>query len=341
MHANLLRLTLRTPLAATVLEVADQFLFLCVNRDNGLSIGPSLSHALADMTKLRIPFGIGAAFPGLAVGLQAELCSFNSSPTTVWLIWCPNPVSSRASRRRPLLVQRNGDICVAAFVRFNQREKVGQQAGISVDQRPVTAAGPANPTWSERFLGHEFLQATPYRACRDTRRAGNRGDAATTAGICLNRREQMSPPLAQMRGQPREPRANRCWINHRCTLRRDFTVENRPRSEGSIRFDYFLTKPEDRATLAKGTTMKVSSKDVRVREPPATRLAILEYPPRRSTIRQTSRSRIEYRREARYLRNPKYDKNHLEIGRLLLTSSQKRAFQQLSDPPAFARFSSP
>src|SRR6202140_952191 len=71
---------------------------------------------------------------------------------------------------------------VAALVRFNQREKIGQQAGVSADQRSATTAGPANPTWSKGFLGREVLQATAYRACRDTRHTRNRGDAAMTTG---------------------------------------------------------------------------------------------------------------------------------------------------------------
>src|SRR6185312_9291635 len=77
---------------------------------------------------------------------------------------------------------------VAALIWFNQREKIEQQAGVSADQPPATAAGPANPTRSERFLGHKVLQATAYRAGRDTRHAANRGNAAMTAGFRLNRR---------------------------------------------------------------------------------------------------------------------------------------------------------
>ena len=73
MHANFLRFALRTPLAATILEVADQFLFLGVNRDHRLMSGQSFSHTLVDVVKLRVPIGIRAAFLGLAVALQAEL----------------------------------------------------------------------------------------------------------------------------------------------------------------------------------------------------------------------------------------------------------------------------
>jgi hypothetical protein len=82
MHANLVRLTLRTPLAATVLEVADRFLFLGVNRDNGLSIGRSLSRVLADMAKLRTPVGIGAAFPGFVGRWQSVPAEFRAEIMT-------------------------------------------------------------------------------------------------------------------------------------------------------------------------------------------------------------------------------------------------------------------
>src|ERR1700726_3989854 len=83
---------------------------------------------------------------------------------------------------------------VAALIWFNQREKIEQQARVSADQRPAATPGPANPTRSEGFLGHEVLQATAYRAGRDPRHAGNRRDAPMTAGFRLNRREQTSPP---------------------------------------------------------------------------------------------------------------------------------------------------
>jgi hypothetical protein len=87
--------------------------------------------------------------------------------------------------------------------------------------------------------------------------------------------------------------------------------------------------------------MKVSSKDVRVREPagntagyPGIPAAMLDHPADLSVSHRVPSG-------ARYLSNPKYDENRLEIGRLLLTPSQKRAFQQLSDLPACARFSIP
>jgi hypothetical protein len=73
MHPDRLGLPLGAQFAATILEVADQFFFLGVNGDRRLMSGQSLSHTLVDVVKLRVPIGIGAAFPGLAVALQAEL----------------------------------------------------------------------------------------------------------------------------------------------------------------------------------------------------------------------------------------------------------------------------
>src|SRR6202011_5067064 len=69
---------------------------------------------------------------------------------------------------------------VAAFLRFHQREKIAQQAGVAADQRSTATARPTNPAGGERLLGREVLQATAYRAGRDTRPTGNRGYPAMT-----------------------------------------------------------------------------------------------------------------------------------------------------------------
>src|SRR5271165_1933274 len=72
MHANRFRIALRTPLPPSVLEVADKFLLLRVNRDHRLLCRQRRRHAPVEVDKLRIAVGMIAALPGLGVALQTE-----------------------------------------------------------------------------------------------------------------------------------------------------------------------------------------------------------------------------------------------------------------------------
>ncbi len=71
MDPDLFRIALRTILAARVAEIADQFLFLGVDRDHRLLFSQRRGHLGVDVAKLRIPVGVALALLGLAVGLQA------------------------------------------------------------------------------------------------------------------------------------------------------------------------------------------------------------------------------------------------------------------------------
>ena len=66
-HAHFFRIASRTPFAAGVLEIADQFLLLRIDRNSRLVLG------LVDEAELRVAVGVGGAFAGLAAGMQTEL----------------------------------------------------------------------------------------------------------------------------------------------------------------------------------------------------------------------------------------------------------------------------
>ena len=72
-HPNVLRLTCGTPFPTGVLEVSDEFLLLRIDRDHRFARGQRRSHGVVDVNELRIAIGMAVAFPGLAIGLQAEL----------------------------------------------------------------------------------------------------------------------------------------------------------------------------------------------------------------------------------------------------------------------------
>jgi hypothetical protein len=68
MRANLLGIALRSLLAAGILEVADQFLFLRVDRDRRLTLGQCLRRAYIGMGELRIAVEMVVPFAGLPAG---------------------------------------------------------------------------------------------------------------------------------------------------------------------------------------------------------------------------------------------------------------------------------
>jgi hypothetical protein len=73
MHPHRFRLTLGAQLPAVVLEVPNQFLLLCINRDSRLAGGKRRLDRRIDVIELSIPVRILAAFPDLAVGLAAVI----------------------------------------------------------------------------------------------------------------------------------------------------------------------------------------------------------------------------------------------------------------------------
>jgi hypothetical protein len=108
-HPNVLRLTCGTPFPTGVLEVSDEFLLLRIDRDHRFARGQRRGHRVVDVNELRIAVGMAVAFPGLAIGLQAELLLSNS-PTTVRPTRWPFAAKAAANCDRLLQVQRSGDI---------------------------------------------------------------------------------------------------------------------------------------------------------------------------------------------------------------------------------------
>ena len=74
-HPHVLRIALRPPLPATVLELSDQLLLLGIHRNDRMTLLLSTAHLLVEVVELRIPTRVLGAFGALAVRLQgvAEL----------------------------------------------------------------------------------------------------------------------------------------------------------------------------------------------------------------------------------------------------------------------------
>ena len=70
LHASWI--ALRTIIGSAILEVADQFLLLCIHGDDGLSLGLRGNDFRVDVFELCIAVGMVRSFIGLAIGLARE-----------------------------------------------------------------------------------------------------------------------------------------------------------------------------------------------------------------------------------------------------------------------------
>ena len=69
-HLHTLRLSLRSPLAPRILEVADQLFLLRVHRDDRVSLRLMVAHLIIEVGELGIPIRVRGAFLCLAIRLQ-------------------------------------------------------------------------------------------------------------------------------------------------------------------------------------------------------------------------------------------------------------------------------
>ena len=126
-HPNVLRLTCRTPFPTGVLEVSDEFLLLRIDRDHRFARGQRRSHGVVDVNELRIAIGMAVAFPGLAIGQQAELLLVQQLADHR----AADPVAFRRQSRRQLRQAFAGPAQrrhrIAALTRIDQRQQVGQE----------------------------------------------------------------------------------------------------------------------------------------------------------------------------------------------------------------------
>src|SRR5208283_599335 len=176
-HAHFFRIALFAPLAAGVLEIADQLLLLGIDGYSRLVLGHGCLDRVVDHTKLRVAL----------LACRLNFCFFSNSPTTVWLILCPSLSSSAASRRRLLHVQRRGDIgsprVSGSTSAFRSSSKPGS---VSVnDLRPppgrrtrLGAGGGASSSFRPRPIVLAAMRVTRETAAMPPRPAALASDAA-------------------------------------------------------------------------------------------------------------------------------------------------------------------
>ena len=98
-HAHFLGLALGAQLPAGVPEIANQLLFLGVDRDRRLAGPPEAADAGVDVLELGVAVGMLAALAGLGVGLQAEAQVLQQPPDQVWSTRYPRSANAPARCR--------------------------------------------------------------------------------------------------------------------------------------------------------------------------------------------------------------------------------------------------
>ena len=200
-HVDAPRITFGAIIGSAILEVADQFLLLGVDGDDGLLLGLRRNHFRIDVFELGVSVGMFRAFIRLAVGLARE----------------PELHQLRANRvgtdRMPHLGQGCGKLLhafrhpdqrphgIAQRRRLNQALERGDEPRIVLADRATTATGTANPPLRQRLRIEILLAAIDRRPGEPSDLRDDR-HTASTGGPHLRRREQAPPPLV-------EPRADR------------------------------------------------------------------------------------------------------------------------------------
>jgi hypothetical protein len=216
-HVHALRIAFGTIIGSAILEVANQFLLLGVDGDDGLLLGLRRNDFRVDVFELGVAVGMSRAFIRLAVRLARE----------------PEFHQFRAHRvgtdRMPHLRQGRGKLLhafrhpdqrshgIAQRRRLNQALERGDQLRIVLANRAATATSTANLPLRQRLCIEILLAAID-------RRAGELGDfrdhnqTAATSGSHLRRSEQAPPPLVEPRAHHVPSQPNGGLVDHATDL---------------------------------------------------------------------------------------------------------------------------
>ena len=225
MHTHRLGLPLRTVFTTTVLEVADQFLFLGIDRDRRLPRGQRLLHLLIDVAELLVAVGMARPLAGLAIGLEAvtleavtqiaQKIGDHVATNAMANVTKPGCQITQAlggpqQRRRRIAARRWPD----------QLLEIAEQRRICRDQRPASAALATGPIRCRLglCLAAQLRQPATDRAACYPRDPRNRCNSATSRSPRLGGRKTESSALIQQRIERLIPLFDRRIINHHAIL---------------------------------------------------------------------------------------------------------------------------
>jgi hypothetical protein len=200
-HPHRRGLPFRPPLATGVLEVADQFLLLRVDRDDRLGRRLEPPDLLVDVPELGVAIGMGRPFAGLAIGLQTVARRRQQFRHQLPADLMPHTLQARRqladtlrgpAQRRHRIARRRG---------LHQPLEIGQEGRIFVERPLATAARTSNPVGRQRAFRRQLLKPALNRGIGDSGRARHPGDAAPAGGPRLGRRPNPPCALRQRRSQ--------------------------------------------------------------------------------------------------------------------------------------------
>src|SRR5215468_827067 len=244
MDIDELRLVLGLPLAAAVLEVADQLLLLGVDRDHRHAALKTRLRGLVDVLELRVAVGMLLALDGLVRCLQAV--------PVIAQQFCDRPVTDPD----PMLCEQlTGEdlgalarpaqwrFWVASGRRVDELFQRRPDLGVHLLERPLAGAAPHADDVAGLRASPSFIPALPDRADRQPRRASDRCDAAEADRSGLGTRPQSALPLIhgrlqqapllsdQLLGVVRRPHSGRrSHRGLRVDPSRSFSIETRSRT---------------------------------------------------------------------------------------------------------------
>ena len=206
MDPDLFGVALGAIFAPVVAEIADQFLFLGVDRDHRLLFGQRRGHLGVDVAELRIAVRVAVALRGFAVGLQ----TVTRLTEQVGDQGAADRVTLRLQRLRQVAHALAGPpqwrLRITARRRLDQGLEIGEQPRVLGDRSLASRARSPYPRRRARPRGggglvlRQFFQAPPNRARRNPSRHRDRRDPAITRGECLRRRDQTTAPFIEKRG---------------------------------------------------------------------------------------------------------------------------------------------
>ena len=155
----------------------------------------------------------------LRLACRLNFCAFSDSPTTVWLIWWPSLLSSVASRRRLLQVQRSDDMGLPRASGSTSAFRSSSSWGsVSVNDLRPPPGRRTRPAASESSTSMSFGRV---RSCSQrSRHTRHRGDAAVSRGLGFRRSEKPPLPFVEMRQHRRVALLEKIFIDHPQELRR-------------------------------------------------------------------------------------------------------------------------
>ena len=213
-HPDLFRIARRTIFTPTVLEVADQFLLLRIDRDHRLALGQRSAHRRIDVVELRVPIRMAVALQRLTIALQAEAHAVQqfADQRTAHLVTLGLQFLGQPPQALACPAQRR--LRVAARTRLNQRAQIAQQRCILHHRRLAPAARAPNPIQIGWLRRRQLSQSPPDRARRNAGCRRYRSDPAIAGRRRFGRRYQPPSAFVEKRRDCRKSLPDRFDINH-------------------------------------------------------------------------------------------------------------------------------